>query len=166
MKIQRRNSVFETNSSSTHAIAIKKQEESVKIPKTFTVHFRPEDYYELECDMATPQDRADWLYTLLTASQFGYFKVRKLKDLLKAHGVDFLIEEAPEDVPDDMFADVSADIEFFAKNLLRDPDKLMRFIFSPDTKSIYTDRDYEPEMDRIHALEQSGKYDMYMRYDL
>lgn len=165
MKIQARNGIFETNSSSTHAIAIKKQG-LINVPKTFVIHFRPEDYYILECDMATPQDRADWLYTLLTASQFGYFKVRKLKDLLKARGVDFLIEEEPEDVPDDMFLCVDADIELFAKSLLKDPDKLMRFIFSPDTTSIYTDRDYESEMNKIYALQDSGEYDMLMRYDL
>ena len=165
MKIQIRKNCFETNSSSTHALCIKKQDPNIVLPKTFTFHFKPEHYWLLETEMNTAQDRADWLYMVILWMPFSYYMVHVLQDIFKAHNIIPITEE-PKDISDDCWLDIDNEIEIFVKNLLNDPEKLIRFIFSKDTVSIYTDRDYEQEMDKIFTLEDSSEYEVFRRNDL
>ena len=164
MKIQRRNSVFETNSSSTHALCIPKSDEKLQLPRTQVFHFRGNDYDLLEGEIPTQQDRADFFYTILTLMPLSYFRVSYFKNFMYAHDILPIFEE-PKIIPENLY-DYDSDFDDLINDLLEDHHKLFRFLFSNDVVSIYTDRDYEPEMDRIHALERSGKYDMFMRYDL
>ena len=164
MKIQVRKSLFETNSSSTHAICIPKKDEEFVIPKMVTFHFRANEFTMLEAEMSTMQDRADFLYTLLTMMPYSCFIVDRFYKILSAHKIIPIFED-PEEIPEPYW-NYDTDYAYFVHTLLADSNKLLRFLFSKDTVSIYTDRDYEPNMDRIHALEESDKYDMFMRYDL
>ena len=150
MKIQIRKNCFETNSSSTHALCIPKNDEKLWLPKTQIFHYRGNDYDLLEGKMPTQQDRADFFYTILTLMPLSYFRINYFKNLLSACGIIPIFEEL-ETIPEYPY-DYDSDFDYLIEDLLENHDKLFRFLFSDNVISIYTNRDYEPEMNHIHLI--------------
>ena len=126
--IQIRKGVFETNSSSTHSIAI---------PRNCTapscVYFR-EGEFGWEWDEV---DAADYFYTAIydtseTAAELEE-KLETLKDILNAHNIEFTFydvdfEEHNGWLSHDGYIDHGYELKEFVDELLNDGDKLVRFL--------------------------------------
>ena len=126
--IQIRRGVFETNSSSTHSIAI---------PRNCTapncVYFR-EGEFGWEWDEV---DAANYFYTAIydtseTAAELED-KLKTLKDILNEHDIEFTFydvdfEERNGWLSHDGYIDHGYELKEFVDELLNDGDKLVRFL--------------------------------------
>ena len=132
---QIRNNVFETNSSSTHSIAIPKS-----FGKISGVAFRV-DEFGWGFNIADP---ADYFYTAIyetsdTEEEVSE-KIRMLKDILDAHGIDYDFSEPKTHIwhddydnkdylsLDDGYIDHGGELKEFVDMLLNNGDKLVRFL--------------------------------------
>ena len=88
MKRQIRHGVFETNSSSTHAICISTVDEELSIPETIEFGFG--DYGWEEDTLSSRRDRANYLYTCLAYSSWDKVKeyIEFIKTTLREAGVN------------------------------------------------------------------------------
>lgn len=127
MKRQVRCGVFETNSSSTHSIAIPK---NAHIPDHVSFHIGEFGWgWEQE-------DAADYLYTAIyvtsrTESE-AKEKIAKLKNILNEHGISYHFGRAKTNKDyfylDNGYIDHGYELKSFVDELLNDGDKLIRFI--------------------------------------
>ena len=127
--IQIRSCVFETNSSSTHSLAIPFHCETPRY-----ISFRIDQFgWEFE-----EADAADYFYTAIyevsrTIEEVDE-KIAKLKDILTSHGIEFDLGEVNCTCHDDWFylndggIDHAGDLVDFVEELLSDGDKLIRFL--------------------------------------
>lgn len=131
-----RNGVFETNSSSVHSIAIsKKKLPDSKIPST--VFFEIGEY-GWENDVVS--DTASYLYSGATETQ-----METIKNILEESGIKCEFETRRNQW--DGYVDHEEDLIEFVDSLIRDKDKLFRFLFGDSV--IYTGNDNSCEEDAM-----------------
>ena len=93
MKIQIRSGVFETNSSSTHAVAIGRKISRKGYPES--MHFGLFDESDFYSYVNSVEDRADFLYTeILLSYYYDIEEIEKWKQKI----IDYLAEEGITDV--------------------------------------------------------------------
>ena len=137
MKKQIRNSVFETNSSSTHSIAISKK--PVVIGNY--VHFGIGEFgWENDC-----VNTADYLYTAILVQNESDALLKQLKNILDSYSIKYEFEEPEYIVSDEYkflrygYIDHSEEIGEFIFTVLNDENMLMRYLFGDS--SVYTGND-------------------------
>lgn len=135
MKRQIRSSVFETNSSSTHSIAIPRN----CVPVNHVSFFIDEFGWGFE-----EVDAADYLYTAIyelseTESE-AKEKIKRLEDILNEHGISYLFGRVESHIwhdnyenkdylsLDNGYIDHGYELKDFVEELLNNGDKLVRFI--------------------------------------
>lgn len=136
MKRQIRSSVFETNSSSTHSIAV---------PKNSNVH----NYISFHADefgwSYEEVNAADYFYTAIyetsESEEEVNEKIEKLKNILKERNIEYYFEKPETHMwyyeyedkyylsLDDGYIDHGSELNDFVNELLDDGDKLVRFLF-------------------------------------
>lgn len=145
MKRQIRSSVFETNSSSTHSIAISK----APVVAGKRIHFCIGEF-GWENDIA---NTADYLYTAILEQDEWDVLVDKLKKVLDKHSVEYTFEEPVFRFSDDGkykwleygYIDHSDELGDFINAIFSNEDLLMRYLFGDST--VYTgndNQDHEP----------------------
>lgn len=135
MKRQIRSSVFETNSSSTHSIAVPKNG-SVPNYVSFNVDEFGWSFNEV--------DAADYFYTAIYET--SYFeeelkeKIEKLKNILNEHSIEYSFKKPKTHIwhnnydnedylsLDDGYIDHGEELKDFVNELLDNGDKLVRFL--------------------------------------
>ena len=143
MKRQIRNSVFETNSSSTHSIAISKK--PVVIGKY--IHFNIGEFgWENDC-----VDTADYLYTAILEQNESDELIEQLKEILDNHSIKYTFEEPKYRTfsngkykwLDYGYVDHSYETREFIFAVLNDEDLLMRYLFGDSC--VYTGNDNQDD---------------------
>lgn len=137
--IQVRNNVFETNSSSTHSIAISKH--PVVIGKA--ISFRIGEF-GWENDIA---NTADYLYTAILEQRNSNELLNKLKDILDKYSIEYHFEEPEYQISSDGkykwmkygYIDHGYELDEFLNAILSNEDLLMRYLFGNST--VYTGND-------------------------
>jgi hypothetical protein len=137
--IQIRNGVFETNSSSTHSIAISKA--PVVIGKR--IHFGIGEF-GWENDIA---DTADYLYTAILEQNNSSELLNKLKEILDKHSIEYKFAEprytksynGEYEYLDYGYIDHSYELGEFLDAILSNEDLLMRYLFGDS--AVYTGND-------------------------
>lgn len=139
MKRQIRNMVFETNSSSTHSIAISKKKPVVGKHIRFGIG---EFGWENDC-----VDTADYLYTAILEQNEADELLGKLKEILNSHSIEYEFEEPNYETSSDGkykwlsdgYVDHSSETREFIFAVLDDEDLLMRCLFGDS--QVYTGND-------------------------
>jgi hypothetical protein len=161
MKRQIRSSVFETNSSSTHSIAISKAPVVAGKYISFGI-----GEFGWENDTA---DTADYLYTAILEQNNSSELLNKLKDILDKHSIEYKFEE-PRYVKssygeylDYGYIDHGYELGEFLNAVLNNEDLLMRYLFGDST--VYTGNDNQESdpsgcdiADEYYWTEENGKY--------
>jgi hypothetical protein len=161
MKRQIRSSVFETNSSSTHSIAISKAPVVAGKYISFGI-----GEFGWENDTA---DTADYLYTAILEQNNSSELLNKLKDILDKHSIEYKFEE-PRYVKssygeylDYGYIDHGYELGEFLDAVLNNEDLLMRYLFGDST--VYTGNDNQESdpsgcdiADEYYWTEENGKY--------
>jgi len=137
--IQIRSGVFETNSSSTHSIAISKA--PVVIGKR--IHFSIGEF-GWENDTA---DTADYLYTAILERDDSLELLDRLKEILDNYHIEYSFEEPRYQKSSDGkytwlaygYIDHGYELGEFLDAVLNDEDLLMRYLFGDST--VYTGND-------------------------
>lgn len=138
MKRQIRRSCFETNSSSTHAICITKND----YKKRDYIEFAFGDFgweFDIYSDM---HSRASYLITAIFNSDMDYAdeKLQQLKDILDSNNIEYTIPEPKVDswtyggetiyyYDIDGYIDHAGETREFVETVLSDSDKLFRYLF-------------------------------------
>ena len=139
MKRQIRKMVFETNSSSTHSIAISKAKPVIGK----YIHFGIGEFgWENDC-----VDTADYLYTAILEQDDRYELLDKLKEILDEHSIKYEFKEprllksnyGDYSYLDYGYVDHSNEAREFIFAVLNDEDLLMRYLFGDST--VYTGND-------------------------
>lgn len=161
MKRQIRRGCFETNSSSTHAICITKE------------NYIKGDYIKFEIgefgwEFDTYSDlhsRASYLITAIFGLDKDYAdeRLQQLKDILDNNGIKYVIPEPNADSWEyngetqyyydiDGYIDHANEAREFIDAVLSDPDKLMRYLFGDSMIITGNDNDYAYS-DRMYVNE-------------
>lgn len=145
MKTQIRNSVFETNSSSTHSICISKK--PVEVDKNKFIYFRLGEYGWSN----GTANAASYLYTAIMCQKERYDLLNRLKEILDKHEIKYEFQEAVIHSFESNGAlysflenggiDHSENTMPFINSMLNDEDMLMRLLFSES--NVYTGNDNE-----------------------
>lgn len=137
-----RNGIFESNSSSTHAICIctdKKLLEEMEHP-THLYFGIGQHGWEFQT-LGTPEERANYLYTGILEC-YGYDgykeKINKVKDILETYGCEAKFEESRWIKYDDIdyvylaygYVDHGDELQEFIEAVLDNPDLLYEYLFS------------------------------------
>lgn len=139
MKRQIRNSVFETNSSSTHSIAISKK--PVVIGKS--IHFGIGEFgWENDC-----VDTADYLYTAILEQDERDELLEQLKNILDGYSIEYKFDKPRyhkssngiDKWLDNGYIDHSYELREFLNAILSNEDLLMRYLFGDSC--VYTGND-------------------------
>lgn len=162
MKRQIRNGVFETNSSSTHSIAISKK------PATIgkNIRFRIGEFGWANDVVNT----ADYLYTAILERDDRHELLDKLKNILEKHAIEYSFEEPKYWICSSGHAylgngyiDHGYELGEFLYTILSNEDLLMRYLFGDSV--VYTgndNQDSEPGgcniADEYYWTEENGKY--------
>ena len=174
MKRQIRRGCFETNSSSTHAICIAKE------------NYTKGDYIEFEIgefgwEFDTYNDlhsRASYLITAIFNSNKDYAdeKLQQLKDILDSNNIEYVIPEPNVESWEyngetryyyniDGYIDHVGETREFVEAVLSDSDRLMRYLFGDsmiitgnDNGDSYSDRMY------VNEGEEVTRWGTYTRY--
>lgn len=131
--IQIRKSVFETNSSSIHAICISR-EPPKEFPSLIT-------FFAGEYGWQNSQvDTKDYLYTAIVSGDEKKKEERleKLESILKSHGIKCIFDAPYSD--DWCYIDHGYELEPFIDDLLSNEDKLLRYLFS-SRSTVFTGHD-------------------------
>ena len=138
MKRQIRNNVFETNSSSTHSIAISKK------PAVIGKHIRfgiGKFGWENDC-----VDTADYLYTAILEQNESDELLEQLKNILDRYSIEYTFEE-PKYIDSESgykwldygYVDHASETREFIFAVLENEDLLMRYLFGDS--NVYTGND-------------------------
>lgn len=176
MKRQIRSSVFETNSSSTHAICITKDNYT---NKTDYVLFTFGEFGWENSTYSSLEDKASYLITAIFSAvdkDYADEKLQQLKDILDENDIKYDIPTAIAKSWDwgdrtefyydiDGYIDHSYDTKEFVDAVLSDSDKLMKYLFGDsmiitgnDNGDIYSDRMY------VKEGETTTKWGTYTNY--
>lgn len=165
---QKRSSVFETNSSSTHSICITcRRDAELEFPTH--LHFRCESFGWGVRKIESPEDKAAYLYASIL-SLYSRSEAEKAKaaiwDQLNSVGVDCDFEEAVYQRcgwRDGYYCETSVDhagtdehTEFVNK-VLSNKGRLLRFLFSKDS-FVLTGNDNDEEDVAIHVKYRHEEY--------
>ena len=138
MKRQIRNNVFETNSSSTHSIAISKKPPVIGKYIYFGIG---EFGWRNDC-----VDIADYLYTAILEQDERDELLERLKSILNTHSIEYEFEEpkywigdSGNKYLDEGYIDHSDETREFIEAVLSDDDMLMRCLFGDSC--VYTGND-------------------------
>lgn len=126
MKKSVRNEVFETNSSSVHAIVVNKQ--NMAINNGSIVVVKPGDYgWEFE-EYRTPSQKLNYLWTAIVDNKenLDSWKEYIREALNLSEGVTF-IDESEDTLSG--YVDHAEELKDFLKDMRKDPDLLNKFIF-------------------------------------
>lgn len=164
MKRQIRNMVFETNSSSTHSIAISKKKPVVGQHVYFGIG---EFGWKNDC-----VNTADYLYTAILEQHEANELITRLKGILDSHSIEYDFEKPEYETSSDGtykwlesgYIDHSSETREFIFAVLNDEDLLMRCLFGDS--HVYTGNDNQD--DRPSGCNIADKYvyveDEYGRY--
>ena len=163
MKRQIRSSVFETNSSSTHSIAISKKPVVIGTRLSFRV-----GEFGWENGIA---DTADYLYTGILEQENRDELLDKLKEILDKYEIEYYFQKpklSKSEYGDYYYlehgyVDHSYELKDFIEVVLSDEDLLMRYLFGDST--VYTghdNQDSQPDgcdiADEYYWTEENGEY--------
>ena len=129
MRVTVRKNVFETNSSSTHSIAISKNTPT-EFPKSITFS---KGEYGWECEEYSVPD---YLYTAITESPHEGEYLEKLKQTLDKNGIEYSFDTDESWYPG---IDHGYELEDFLEAVFSDEDLLLRCLFGEGT--VYTGND-------------------------
>ena len=142
--IQTRRNVFETNSSSTHSIAISKAPVSVNGRH---IHFYIGEFgWENDC-----VDTADYLYTAILEQDNHKELLDELKEILDRHSIEYEFEDPvwhESSIGNDVwleygYIDHSYELGEFLSIILSNEDLLMRYLFG--NSCVYTGNDNQDD---------------------
>ena len=155
--IQIRQSVFETNSSSTHSIVIPKKTN------------RTEQYIEFHIDVygwenKTVTDTASYLYTAILYAypkEDAVEKIKRIKDVLNNHGVGYSFDKPVYykcdwdgyETLDNGYVDHGCKLCDFIDVILDDEDMLLRYLFDG---VVYTGNDNQNTVSNGCNIANSG----------
>lgn len=148
MKQSTRQGVFETNSSSVHAIVINRQ--NLAENNGSIVSVKPGDYgWEYE-EYRLPAQKLNYLWTAIVDNKENLDSWKEyLKEALNlSDGVVFVDE--PEDKDDD-HVDHAEELKDLLKKLRKDPDLLMKFVFG-DSYVITGNDNYDSEIPEVPSI--------------
>ena len=143
--IRIRNGVFETNSSSVHAMIISKGEVD---PVTFPVYFNIGEYGWEEREYHDIDDKASYFYTAACAVK-GYDVKDEIAELLEPYGVNCVFGETQffessyypgTHYLNNGYIDHEDGCKKFVDAMMNDPDMLVRFLFN-DESFVHTGND-------------------------
>lgn len=146
MKVQIRNGVFETNSSSVHAICIAKKNSAVNpklIPKKQV--FKRGDFDWDEAKLSTPDEKASYLYSAIVClgqhPEYRWME-KKLEQMVWDMGITPEFEPETEEV----YTNVNhyGETLEFVLRVLHSEKALKRYLYS-DQSFVLTGNDNEPE---------------------
>lgn len=169
MKLSIRRNVFETNSSSIHAIAISNEVPS-DLP-SFIYFGRGEYGWEWE-RYDWEDDRANYLYECLIDLYYGWgnddsrlIKVcDQIKHDLALYGIDCKFEEVNRDTLFAGWVDHGSENKELVEYLLSDPENLIRFLFNDDSY-ILTGNDNSYYEDDYYKLPKDYNGIQFMKYN-
>ena len=168
-----RHGLFETNSSSTHAICIAKENEDLKIPDSLTFTFN--DFGWEEHFYYGTKDKASYFYTALYNSYDE--DIKKNFENIKNHIYEVLYDagcecsfEEPKSSAwgwmDSGYIDHQDEIEPWLRKIIRNDKMLFRFLFSPDS-FVVTGNDnsewFDEWEDEFNFSAESEKVDVYYK---
>lgn len=141
--IQIRNGVFETNSSSTHSLCISKEKFDVaNIPDYLNIS-ADEDFGWSQIAYNTPEEKANYIFEVMC--ECGMIaEIKDFKNKIKKLGIKASYPKLVKDkwgcVDIGGYVDHAGEAVPFVHELLKDNDKLCRFLFNPKSV-IYTGSD-------------------------
>ena len=141
--IQIRSSVFETNSSSTHSIAISKKPAVIGKHISFAIG---EFGWENGC-----ADTADYLYTAILEQNNSSELLNKLKEILDKYSIEYAFEKPTYQTSSDGkyewisygYIDHGYELGDFLDAVLSNEDLLMRYLFGDS--NVYTGNDNQDD---------------------
>lgn len=134
MKRQVRQGVFETNSSSTHAICISKDHDTSKLTLPDSVSFEHGEF-GWECEkLRSVWEKASYLYEAILGTYYengSEEKLNHLTEILNKHGIECNFEPSSSKYWDDGYIDhVRADeMPEWLENMTNDDDALLTYLF-------------------------------------
>jgi hypothetical protein len=149
-----RQSVFETNSSSTHSICVAKTTD-LNIPST--LHFEVGDFGWEWGALRSTTEKASYLYTGIMHSETDGKYMEPLKKTLQDAGIDATFEE----YDDDGYVDHSSELYEFLESLIPSSEATLSFLFSPFSY-ILTGNDNDENTDELKIVE-SYPHDTYFK---
>ena len=159
MKIKIRKGLFETNSSSIHALCIPTNEEYV-LPKK--VVFRTGEY---GWGPDKEYNTGNYLYTTLLDLKLDD-RIQQLKEILEEHGIETIFKEPS---PDDYYYVDHAGCfdEDFLGDIFSDEDKLLRYLFCPSSHIIlFNDNsDCTEARKELSEIENSKDWEIYEKWN-
>lgn len=162
MKVQIRNHIFETNSSSTHAICISKDHKyPTELPKRIVFY---NDSFGWEVHKYNSQkSRASYLYEAIKCTcQDRTEALLKIKDVLRHYGVDCEFETDSDEYGG---IDHGYDLYDFVSDLLNNEEKLMTYLFGDSFVVTGNDNGYgfsDIMYDRLE--DEKTSYGVFPRY--
>jgi len=127
MKRQIRKGVFETNSSSTHAICITKND--ILDNKSNKVYFELGEFGWEFATLDTILEKASYLYTSIIIRD-SITELDTLKKLLNDNSIEYELEDTSHD---NYYIDHQSQTDNFVEDVLSDASKLLRFLFSSES---------------------------------
>lgn len=128
--IQKRLGVFETNSSSTHAICIKNEAPEV-IPNAIT--FFPGEYgWEID-NLQTIEERASYFYTAALELKCEDTVIKGIQNALEPMGIECKFRKLDSEWCPYGYIDHAGELFDFVNDLLSDSSLLVSFLFNGDS---------------------------------
>ena len=156
-----RSGVFETNSSSVHTIVIQKDKERSIYP----IDVKTGCYGWSREYLATPSEKASYFYTALCDL---YYNDPEKADAIITELMPEVIRHDCTFERDDSFGiDHFDELRPWVEDLMKDRDKLMRFIFGKESY-VFTrndNMDYDEYKDDIVPDEDNTEYDVFIKYN-
>ena len=134
MKRQIRQGVFETNSSSTHAICISKDHDTSKLKLPNSVSF-DHGKFGWECrELKHTYEKASYLYEAILGTYYengSEEKLDHLEEILNKHGIECDFEPTSGEYWDDGYIDHVGedDMPDWLENMMNDDDALLTYLF-------------------------------------
>ena len=142
-KIQIRNGLFETNSSSVHTLVIGHHDQDifVNLPKRIDFKFDWQYY----CNVEDPiQYKANYLYYAIAFDYHPSDSIKKIKEYLDKYNIEYTFEN-PLENEDFEFNDGPNGPTEFVNIILQDETTFMYFLFSEDTDVDLVDNNWYPD---------------------
>lgn len=155
MKRQIRQGVFETNSSSTHAICISKDHDTSNLKLPDSVSFKHGEF-GWECEkLRSVWEKASYLYEAILGTYYdndSEEKINHLEEILNKHGIECDFEPTSGKYWNDGYIDHvgTDDMPDWLENMMSDDDALLTYLFGDafvitgnDNSNDFSDTMYE-----------------------